>query len=142
MQDRPASARGPWAIRTGANTNDPPIEHHDTHRGIRCQTGASCAFSRALFGDAVGKNLAMRALFDGPKNTAQTDESFLIRGESGTGKNCSPKRFMKPARETMGHLWYSIAVAPSFIDLEFFGHEKGAFSGADAVCMGLIQAAP
>lgn len=95
------------------------------------------------FGEAVGKSVAMRALFAGLEKAAQTDESILMLGESGTGKELLAQAIHQASPRNKGPfvVFDCGAVAPSLVESELFGHEKGAFSGAHTARTGLIQAA-
>ena len=80
----------------------------------------------------IGENPAMLKVFDMIKTVAPTDTTVLIRGESGTGKELiaravhsnSPRRFFPIITVNCGGLTEGLT------ESEFFGHEKGAFTGA------------
>jgi transcriptional regulator with PAS, ATPase and Fis domain len=95
------------------------------------------------FGEAIGKSMVMRALFAGLEKAAQTNEPILMLGESGTGKELLAQAIHQasPRREGPFVVFDCGAVAPSLVESELFGHEKGAFSGAHASRTGLVQAA-
>ncbi len=74
----------------------------------------------------------MQKVFEDIKRVAQTDATVLITGETGTGKNILAKlihehshRFDKPFIPV-----HCGAIPENLIESEFFGHEKGAFTGA------------
>lgn len=95
------------------------------------------------FGEAVGKSMVMRALFAQLERAAQTDEPVLLCGESGTGKEILAHAIHQasPRRQGPFIIFDCGAVSQSLIESELFGHEKGAFSGANTNRIGLIQAA-
>ncbi|MCK4385959.1 MAG: sigma-54-dependent Fis family transcriptional regulator [candidate division Zixibacteria bacterium] len=80
----------------------------------------------------VGENPAMLKVFDLIKTVAPTDTSVMIKGESGTGKELiaraihsnSSRRFFPIIIINCGGLTEGLT------ESEFFGHEKGAFTGA------------
>jgi DNA-binding NtrC family response regulator len=80
----------------------------------------------------VGDSPAMQKVFELIKTVAPTDTSVMIRGESGTGKELiaraihsnSSRRFFPIITINCGGLTEGLT------ESEFFGHEKGAFTGA------------
>ncbi|MBU8871745.1 MAG: sigma 54-interacting transcriptional regulator, partial [Gemmatimonadales bacterium] len=64
---------------------------------------------------------------------AGTGEPVLITGETGTGKELIARRIHNGSRRSEGDLVAVnvSAISPSLFEREFFGHAKGAFSGAD-----------
>jgi DNA-binding NtrC family response regulator len=91
----------------------------------------------------IGKSPVMRKIFDLVRKVAPTKASVLITGESGVGKeliadavhNLSPRRD-KPLIKV-----HCAALAESLLESELFGHEKGAFTGAQARKRGRFEMA-
>lgn len=74
---------------------------------------------------------------------AQTNFSVIIQGETGTGKELVAKNIHSASRHAEGH-FIPIdcgAIPDSLIENELFGHEKGAYTGADQMRPGKIEAA-
>ncbi len=95
------------------------------------------------FAGIVGQSKPMQELFALIRSLAETDVSVLIQGETGTGKELiaraihynSPRRSRRFVAVNCG------ALAETLLQSELFGHEKGAFTGADARRKGIFEAA-
>jgi DNA-binding NtrC family response regulator len=86
---------------------------------------------------------AMRGLVVLAETAARLDSTVIITGESGTGKDVLA-RFIhqKSARSEAPMITVNCGAMPeSLFESEFFGHERGAFTGAAALKRGLIEAA-
>jgi DNA-binding NtrC family response regulator len=83
-------------------------------------------------GDIVGFSAPMLEVFKAIGRVAQTDSTVLITGESGTGKELVAKAIHKhSARRNLPFAVVNCAALPeNLIESEFFGYEKGAFTGA------------
>lgn len=95
------------------------------------------------FGDAKGSSLAMREVFGVLEAVATTDVTVLLLGETGTGKDVLARAVHK-ASPRSGAPIVTIdcgAIAPSLIESELFGYERGAFTGADSEHPGAFEAA-
>lgn len=91
----------------------------------------------------IGSSPGMLTLFDKIRKVAPTDSNVLIQGESGTGKELVARalhRLSKRAQEPIISV-NCAAIPESLIESELFGHEKGAFTGADRARAGLVEAA-
>jgi DNA-binding NtrC family response regulator len=74
----------------------------------------------------------MQDLFDEIERVAPTDATVLLTGETGTGKEVTARtihRFSRRAHERFLPVNCG-AVAPTLIESEVFGHERGSFTGA------------
>jgi two-component system, NtrC family, response regulator AtoC len=89
------------------------------------------------------QNRSMAALVTQAETAARTDSTILLSGESGTGKDVLA-RFIhsKSARQNMPMITVNCGALPeTLFESEFFGHERGAFTGASSLRRGLLEAA-
>jgi DNA-binding NtrC family response regulator len=91
----------------------------------------------------VAESGAMKAILEMVAMVAQSDATVLIRGESGTGKERIARLVhLQGARGSKPMLSINCAAFPeTLLESELFGYEKGAFTGAAARKIGLIEAA-
>jgi PAS domain S-box-containing protein len=84
------------------------------------------------FDEIVGESPALRAALEAVTQVAQTDATVLIHGETGTGKELFANAIHKRSRRRDNPLIKvnCAAIPATLIESEFFGHEKGAFTGA------------
>ncbi len=95
------------------------------------------------FGALVGSGIEMRKVFETIKKVAHTDLTVLIRGESGTGKELVAQALhhRSPRTQRPFIAVNCAAISRELVESELFGHEKGAFTGADARRIGRFEAA-
>ena len=91
----------------------------------------------------LGRSNAMQEVFVRVDKVAPTDTTVLIIGESGTGKELVARALHeKSPRSGAPMITMNCAAIPSnLVESELFGHEKGAFTSADAAREGVIEAA-
>ncbi len=84
------------------------------------------------FGDIIGQNASMRQLLRQIEMVAPTDATVLILGESGTGKELVARELhrLSPRAEHPLIRVNCASVPRDLYESEFFGHVKGAFTGA------------
>jgi DNA-binding NtrC family response regulator len=98
-------------------------------------------FARA--DEIVGESPQMRQVYEMIQTVAKTDTTVMIRGESGTGKELvaraihgnSARRYFPIVTVTCG------AMAEGVLESELFGHERGAFTGAQYRRKGKLELA-
>ena len=95
------------------------------------------------FENLIGAGEAMRRVFETIRKVAETDLTVLVRGESGTGKELVAQALHQrsPRRDRPFVAVNCAAISRELVESELFGHEKGAFTGADARRVGKFEAA-
>jgi two-component system, NtrC family, response regulator GlrR len=98
---------------------------------------------RERFGRLIGRSVAMRAAFAQLERAAATDSTVLLQGETGTGKDLAAESIHQEGARRDGPLIVvdCAALPSSLLEDELFGHERGAFTGADSVRIGAFEAA-
>lgn len=90
----------------------------------------------------VGQSKPLLQAYDKLKRIAgRTDIPILLRGESGTGKELFARaaHYSSPRKDGPFIPVNLAAMSESLIESELFGHEKGAFTGADKRYIGLLE---
>ena len=98
---------------------------------------------REGFEGIIGESRPMERVFALARRVAPTDGTVLLTGETGTGKEVFVRVIHRLSRRNECPLLACdcIALAPTFLESELFGHVKGSFSGAIAAKQGLFEAA-
>jgi PAS domain S-box-containing protein len=86
------------------------------------------------FDEILGQSRALRRVLQEVQQVASTDAVVLLQGETGTGKELFARAIhaASPRRHKPMVTVNCAAIPASLIESEFFGHEKGAFTGATA----------
>ena len=81
----------------------------------------------------IGKSAAMKALLEMLAMAAPSEATVLINGESGTGKELIARSLHvnSPRKDQPLVIVNCAAITETLLESELFGHEKGAFTGAD-----------
>lgn len=89
----------------------------------------------------IGRSAAMNEVYKGIGRVASQDVNVLITGESGTGKELVARAiYHHSKREKEPFLAINCAAIPdAILESELFGHEKGAFTGADHLRIGKFE---
>jgi DNA-binding NtrC family response regulator len=94
-------------------------------------------------GGVIGRSAPMRRLMAQVAKAARSDVSVLVTGESGTGKELIARALHDLGPRARGP-FVTVdcgSLPPTLIGSELFGHEKGAFTGADRAHVGAFEAA-
>ncbi len=115
------------------------------HRTLTNKTIALEKSLKAVQGnsDLIGDSAPMMRVKRLIDKIAPTDSSVLILGETGTGKELVARRIhdLSP-RASMPFVAVNCGALPEqLVESEFFGHRKGAFTGADISRKGLLEVA-
>ena len=91
----------------------------------------------------VGSSPKFTAIIEGAKRAANSDASVLLLGESGTGKELFARSIHQwsPRRQNPMVVINCVALTETLLENELFGHERGAFTGADRLYKGKIEMA-
>ena len=84
------------------------------------------------FGKMIGNSPPMQQVYDLVARVAPTDATVFVTGESGTGKELVAQAIvdLSPRRQKPFIPIDCGAIAPTLIESELFGHERGSFTGA------------
>jgi two-component system response regulator AtoC len=95
------------------------------------------------FEEMIGDSPAMQEIFKVVQQVAGADATVLLRGETGTGKELVARALHRrsPRRDRPFVAVNCTAVPRELMESEFFGHEKGSFTGATARRQGRFQQA-
>ncbi len=106
--------------------------------------GSAAAVSTAeAFGEIVGRSTVMRELFATLERVAPKNLSVLVQGETGTGKEEVARAVhARSQRAQRPFIVIDASTLPETLaESLLFGHEKGAFTGAERRSVGLFEAA-
>ncbi|MDR2612127.1 MAG: sigma-54 dependent transcriptional regulator [Deltaproteobacteria bacterium] len=110
----------------------------DENRRLKKEIG-----EREDSGSFLGESPAMRRVFGMIAKAAESKATVLITGESGTGKELAARSIHMngPRRERPFVAVNCGAIPQNLMESEFFGHVRGAFTGADKAKPGLLTEA-
>jgi two-component system response regulator AtoC len=94
-------------------------------------------------GDLIGKSAPMKKVFDAIRRVARSNAPVLITGQSGTGKEVVARTIHRLSRRASAPFvaFNCGAISPSLIESLLFGHERGAFTGAEKRHIGYFEEA-
>ncbi len=95
------------------------------------------------FGKMISSDPQMRSIFQFIENIAKSNSTVLIQGESGTGKELVASEIHTRSRRAQKsfHAINCAAIPANLLESEFFGHERGAFTGAQQTKLGHFELA-
>jgi transcriptional regulator with GAF, ATPase, and Fis domain len=95
------------------------------------------------FNRIVGRSPELRAVYERVQLAAQTDATVLLRGETGTGKGIFARAIhVNSRRQARPFVTVDCTTLPAqLVESELFGHERGAFTGADRRVPGKVELA-
>jgi two-component system, NtrC family, response regulator HydG len=116
---------------------------------LTTQTGEWSAVSTSeipvapAFGPFIGASHAVRRLYPLFSKLASVDVPLVIEGETGTGKEALAEAIHRSGRRANKPfiIFDCTAVAPSLLEGALFGHERGAYTGADQARAGIFEEA-
>lgn len=99
--------------------------------------------SKSAFCGMIGGSEAMQRVYQSIQAVADSNTTVVLRGESGVGKELVASAITQSgSRADRPYVCLNCSAIPeSLMESELFGHEKGAFTGADGAKPGLIEAA-
>jgi two-component system, NtrC family, response regulator GlrR len=94
-------------------------------------------------GPLLGRSPAMRRVFELVRKASPSEATVLLTGESGTGKEVAARAVHEHSRRANGPFVVvdCAALPPTLIESELYGHERGAFTGADRSRVGAFESA-
>jgi two-component system response regulator HydG len=111
------------------------IEKARDHMGLKTENKALKEKLRSEFDlkNIIGQSRSMKDLIDMVAMIAPSEATVLITGQSGTGKELIAKaiHFNSPRKDRALVIVNCAALTETLLESELFGHEKGAFTGAD-----------
>ncbi len=116
------------------------LERRDTEREVQ---GLRRRLKQLGGTDFIGQAPVMRKVFDLIEKVAPSKASVSITGESGTGKEVVARSLhnLSPRREKPFVAINCASIPASLMESEIFGHERGAFTGADQRRSGVFELA-
>lgn len=95
------------------------------------------------FSNIIGEGSSLRGIFENLKKVIDTGSTILISGESGSGKELIARAIhYNSSRKSNPFITVNCgAIPPQLMESEFFGHVKGAFTGAISTKKGLFERA-
>lgn len=150
---QPSAESAATALRLGANDYlSPPMLETSLAASLariweERRRGAEHALLRRhversyTFDEIIGASATMKKVFDSILQVAETDVDVLVCGETGTGKELVARSIHRRSRRAQ-RAFVPVdcgAIPENLLEGEFFGHERGAFTGAQETRIGLLE---
>jgi DNA-binding NtrC family response regulator len=121
-------------IRIGQSTLAVRVLDHDLEQPIA---------STDRFGPILGRSAAMRRLYPLIEQCGKSAATVMIAGETGTGKELIAEAIHEASERRRGPFVVvdCSALSHDLAESELFGHERGAFTGAEALRIGAFESA-
>ena len=121
------------------------VERAVRHRGLQVENRNLREQLQQTLGldNIIGRSPAMAQVFEMVRKAARSEANILVLGESGTGKELIARAIhANSPRAGRAFVPVDCASLPEqLLESELFGHERGAFTGADRTKPGLIEVA-
>ena len=116
------------------------LEHGRLSKDLNAIAGAT---SETEIETLIGRSPAMLDIAQSIRRVAPFKSTVLVEGESGTGKELVVRAIhqLSPRKDHAFVAFNCAAVPANLVESELFGHERGAFTGADARTAGYFEAA-
>ncbi|ODB39683.1 sigma-54-dependent Fis family transcriptional regulator [Pseudoalteromonas sp. CO348] len=127
----------------GLNYLTKPVDADDFRNALSpSKNKAKRTESQAHFGVLLGESAKMKHLYKMIERVAGTDANVMLMGESGVGKEMFARAIHNASTVTGDLVNVNCGAIPKdLIGSELFGHEKGAFTGANAQKVGVFEQA-
>ena len=135
---------GSIAVRDASVPTGTMVSFGSTTARVEVIDGATVPRSNALsFGGLVGGSEVMRELYAVLERLARTDLALFLEGPTGTGKEVAARALHEHSRRA-GAPFVALdctTIPPTLAESVLFGHERGAFTGANEKRIGIFEAA-
>ncbi len=115
----------------------------EAHEMVSNLTASNPIFDDDIESEIIGNNSKMKEVFNLIYKLCKVETTVLVRGENGTGKELVARaiHFNSPRKSGTMVAVNCGAIPENLMESEFFGHEKGAFTGAIERKIGKFQLA-
>ena len=132
-------------LRTLANHAGVAIENARLHDRLQAENQTLRSEIQQTYGGRmiVGEHPKVKQVLDVVARVADANATVLVRGESGTGKELVARALHERSHRSDAPIIAvnCAAIPEGLIESELFGHEKGAFTGADSARRGMVESA-